>query len=80
MAAARASGPAASRSRVCSTSRRSRGSRVNVANVGFKYGPAIDATRPIVLFTPYPQAGSGWRITALRQTANAFCRGLPKGA
>jgi hypothetical protein len=51
----------------------------NVANIGFKYGPAIAATRPIVLFTPYPQAGSGWQITAYRQTANPFCRSLPPG-
>lgn len=51
----------------------------NVANVGFKYGPAVAATRPIVLFTPYPQAGSGWAITAYRQTSTAFCRSLPKG-
>jgi len=51
----------------------------NVANVGFKYGPAIAASRPIVLFTPYPQAGSGWRITALRQTSTAFCRSIPSG-
>jgi hypothetical protein len=51
----------------------------NVANVGFKYGPAIDSKRPIVLFTPYPQAGSGWLITAYRQTSTAFCRSLPKG-
>ncbi len=53
---------------------------VNVANVGFKYGPAIASTRPIVLITPYPQPGSGWKISALRQTANAFCRSLPGGA
>jgi hypothetical protein len=52
---------------------------VNVANVGFKYGPAIDSRRPIVLFTPYPQAGSGWRISAYRQRATAFCRSLPTG-
>jgi hypothetical protein len=51
----------------------------NVANIGFKYGPAIAATRPIVLFTPYPQSGSGWLITADRQTSTAFCRSLPKG-
>ena len=51
----------------------------NVANVGFKYGPAIASTRPIVLFTPYPQSGSGWLIDAYRQTATRFCRALPKG-
>jgi hypothetical protein len=50
----------------------------NVANVGFKYGPAIDSSRPIVLFTPYPQSGSGWLIDAYRQTATRFCRSLPK--
>jgi len=47
----------------------------NVANVGFKYGPAIASTRPIVLITPYPQAGSGWQITTLHQRL-ASCRAL----
>jgi hypothetical protein len=49
---------------------------LNVASVGWKYGPALAATRPIVLFTPYPQSGSGWRIQALRQRAPG-CRSLP---
>jgi hypothetical protein len=49
--------------------------RRNVAAVGFKYGPAIASTRPIVLFTPYPQPGSGWLIQALHQRL-AACRGL----
>jgi hypothetical protein len=51
----------------------------NVANIGFKYSPAIASTRPIVLFTPYPQAGSGWQITALHQTVPS-CRSLPTGS
>jgi len=50
--------------------------RVNVASVGWKYGPAIASTRPIVLFTPYPQSGSGWKIQALHQRT-ARCRSLP---
>jgi hypothetical protein len=50
---------------------------VNVATVGFKYGPAIASTRPIVLFTPYPQSGSGWKIQALHQRT-ASCRSLPR--
>jgi hypothetical protein len=50
--------------------------RRNVAAVGFKYGPAIASTRPIVLFTPYPQPGSGWQITALHQRLPS-CRRLP---
>ena len=49
---------------------------LNVAQVGFKYGPAIASNRPIVLFTPYPQSGSGWRIQALHQTAPG-CMSLP---
>ena len=50
--------------------------RVNVASVGFKYGAAIASSRPIVLFTPYPQSGSGWKIQALHQQT-ARCRSLP---
>jgi len=50
--------------------------RRNVAAVGFKYGPALASTRPIVLFTPYPQPGSGWLIRALRQRLPS-CRSLP---
>jgi hypothetical protein len=49
---------------------------LNVATVGYKYTPAIQSARPIVLFTPYPQAGSGWQIQALRQRA-ASCLSLP---
>jgi hypothetical protein len=52
------------------------GLRRNVAAVGFKYGPAIASTRPIVLFTPYPQPGGGWQIQALHQRLPA-CRLLP---
>jgi hypothetical protein len=47
---------------------------VNVATVGFKYGPAISSTRPIVLFSPLPQGG--WKVTALHQRSPA-CRSLP---
>jgi hypothetical protein len=49
--------------------------RRNVAAVGFKYGPAIASSRPIVLFTPYPQPGSGWLIQALHQRSRA-CRAV----
>ncbi len=49
--------------------------RDNVATIGFKYGPAIASTRPIVLITPYPAAGSGWLIQALHQRT-ARCRSL----
>jgi hypothetical protein len=49
--------------------------RRNVAAVGFKYGPAIASSRPIVLFTPYPQPGSGWLIQALHQHS-AACRAV----
>jgi hypothetical protein len=48
----------------------------NVANVGFKYGAALASTRPIVLFTPYPQSGSGWQIQALHQRVGS-CGSLP---
>jgi hypothetical protein len=47
---------------------------VNVAIVGYKYGPAIAANRPIVLFTPYPHGG--WLVQALHQTLPS-CRSLP---
>jgi hypothetical protein len=47
---------------------------VNVATVGFKYGPAIASTRPIVLFSPLPQGG--WKVTALHQRTTD-CRSLP---
>jgi hypothetical protein len=49
--------------------------RRNVSAIGFKYGPAIASRRPIVLFTPYPQSGSGWHIQALHQ--RLACRSLP---
>lgn len=45
----------------------------NVASIGYKYGPAIAATRPIVLITPGPY--SGWKIEPLRQPL-ARCRRL----
>jgi hypothetical protein len=45
-----------------------------VATVGFKYGPAISSTRPVVLFSPLPQGG--WKVTALHQ-GSAACRALP---
>jgi hypothetical protein len=48
--------------------------RVNVATVGFKYGPAIASGRPIVLFTP--QGRSGWKVQALHQASPA-CLRLP---
>jgi hypothetical protein len=38
---------------------------VNVATVGYKYGPAIASRRPIVLFTPLPQGG--WLVQAVHQ-------------
>jgi hypothetical protein len=48
--------------------------RVNVATVGYKYGPAIASRRPIVLFTPIPHGG--WLVQALHQRA-VGCRSLP---
>jgi hypothetical protein len=48
--------------------------RVNVARVGYKYGPAIASGRPIVLFTP--GSGGGWTVQALHQRL-ASCRSLP---
>ena len=47
---------------------------VNVATVGYKYGPAVASHRPIVLFTPLPQGG--WLVQALHQTAPG-CTSLP---
>jgi hypothetical protein len=47
---------------------------VNVATVGYKYGPAIASNRPIVLFTPYPHGG--WLVQALHQTRPG-CTTLP---
>jgi hypothetical protein len=46
---------------------------VNVGHVGFKYGPAVHSSRPIVLITP----GHGrWKIQALHQP-HGTCRRLP---
>jgi len=47
---------------------------VNVATVGYKYGPAVASHRPIVLFTPLPQGG--WLVQALHQRSPA-CTSLP---
>ena len=44
---------------------------VNVATVGWKYGPAIHSHRPIVLFTPLVHGG--WKIEAMHQRL-ASCR------
>jgi hypothetical protein len=49
--------------------------RVNVADVGFKYGQAIRHGNPIVLFTPVPEGG--WRVQAVHQRAPA-CLSLPR--
>ena len=49
---------------------------VNVATVGFKYGPAIDSARPIVLFSPLARYG-GWKITALHQTQSRLAARSP---
>ena len=48
--------------------------RVNVATVGYKYGPAVNTGRPIVLFTPQPQGG--WVVQALHQRLPG-CASLP---
>jgi hypothetical protein len=48
---------------------------VNVATVGFKYTPAVDSGRPLVLFTPLPHGG--WKVQALHQRS-AGCRSLPR--
>ena len=47
---------------------------VDVATVGYRYGPAIASSRAIVLFTPYPHGG--WLVQALHQQV-ARCRSLP---
>ena len=47
---------------------------VNVATVGYKYGPAIASHRPIVLFTPLAQGG--WLVQALHQRLPG-CTSLP---
>jgi hypothetical protein len=49
--------------------------RVNVARVGFKYGPAIRSGRPIVLFTP--RRHGGWKVQAIHQRLHS-CRRLPR--
>jgi hypothetical protein len=46
---------------------------LNVATIGYKYGPAIASTRPIILITPGPV--SGWEIQPMRQPL-ARCRAL----
>jgi hypothetical protein len=45
---------------------------VNVATVGFKYGPAIASGRPIMLFTP---GRHGWRVQPVHQRLRS-CRRL----
>ena len=47
---------------------------VNVATVGYKYGPAIAGRRPIVLFTPLSHGA--WKVQALHQRLPG-CRALP---
>ncbi len=47
---------------------------VNVATVGYKYGPAVASHRPIVLFTPLAQGG--WLVQALHQRSPG-CASLP---
>ena len=47
---------------------------VNVGHVGWKYGPAIASSRPIVLITP--GSHGGWKVQAMHQPAGA-CRRLP---
>ena len=51
---------------------------VNVATVGYKYGPAVASHRPIVLFTPLPQGG--WLVQALHQRlARVYVAALSRG-
>ena len=47
---------------------------VNVATVGYKYGPAVAGHRPIVMFTPLAQGG--WLVRALHQRLPG-CASLP---
>ena len=47
---------------------------VNVATVGYKYGPAIASRRPVVLFTPLAQGG--WLVQAMHQRLPG-CTSLP---
>jgi hypothetical protein len=49
--------------------------RINVNNVGFKYGHAIAHGNPIILFTPYATK-TGWTVKAMHQTSPS-CRSLP---
>ena len=49
--------------------------QLNVASVGFKYGPAIRRGDPVVLYTPIP--AGGWKITALHQRSPS-CLSLPR--
>ena len=46
---------------------------VNVATVGYKYGPAVASGRPVVLFTPRPRGG--WLVQA-RHQRTAACQSL----
>ncbi len=47
---------------------------VNVGQVGWKYGPAVASSRPIVLITP--RRSGGWQVQALHQPPGP-CRRLP---
>ena len=47
---------------------------LNVSSIGFRYGPAIQSRRPVMLFTPLSQGG--WKVQALHQRL-AHCRALP---
>ena len=47
---------------------------INVAKVGWKFAPAIAATRAIVIFDAH---GHGWRVLSLRQH-RAGCPNLPR--
>jgi hypothetical protein len=49
--------------------------RLNVADIGFKYGGAIRHGNPVVLFTPLPRGG--WRVQAVHQRRPS-CRSLPR--
>ena len=50
--------------------------RINVNQVGFKYGQAIAHGNPIVLFTPF-ETGVGWLIGADHQVTPS-CTALPQ--
>ena len=47
---------------------------MNVATVGYKYGPAVAGHRPIVLFTPLSHGA--WLVQALHQRLPG-CASLP---